>query len=120
MFKRNLENPLETLNIGKITIIKKWLSKNCKSPSIDSFYFDDNLNINCNAYVDLAGIHLTEFPDYIQFNNVTYFDVSFNTSLNNTKGFPKKCDVIWINETKIAIEDIRKCCETTDIRKFTL
>jgi hypothetical protein len=119
MFKRSIDDPFETLNIGKIALIKEWLMLNCRTPSIEVFHFDNNLNISCNSYVDLGNKNLKELPDYINFYNIAFFDVGFNKLLKSTKGFPKKCDIIWINNTLLTILDIKKCCDVPDIRKLT-
>jgi hypothetical protein len=49
MFKRNLDNPLETLNIGKITLIKNWLCENCSNfVDLNDILINEDLTISCN------------------------------------------------------------------------
>jgi len=92
MFVRGNDSKLESLNIGKVNLIKSWL----KSMNI----YEDDYKINEDLTIDLYANHNFRFnknliiggclPEYIQFN-VCVPDFHFsNLGLTSLKGSPYK------------------------------
>jgi len=124
-------NPLTSLNIGKKTLIEKWL----KEMNIKEYNLNNDLTINVYTNVYFFGKNLVKFPDYIQFNRITglfncrdnnlsslkgcplyvgyYFDCAGN-KLISLDGCPKIVES-WFecrdNEVKFTEEDVKERCD---------
>jgi len=97
-FLRN-KDKLTSLNIGKVSLIKKWLEKY----GIENYIINDNLTIDVNGECYLAELELaanmvvtksdgeiSELPEYINFGKIRgYFSVQDN-KLSSTRGFPNE------------------------------
>ena len=87
-FKRDQENPLVNLGVGKVNLIKKWLDE----MGVTNYIINNDLTINVNNDVNLRQKNLDKFPDYIKFNNVDgWFSCAFN-KLTNLEGCPNYVD----------------------------
>jgi hypothetical protein len=77
-------NHLDSLGVGQIALIKKWLKENY----IKEYTINDDLNIDVKEDVHLDGNDLVVFPDYIQFNIVNgHFSIAAN-KLTSLRGCP--------------------------------
>jgi len=90
MFTKNNLNKLNTLQIGKINIIHKWLKDN----EIYLYTINDDFTINVHQSVflgshnDLFGYNDVAIPSYIQFNYIKgCFNISQN-KLSSLRGSP--------------------------------
>jgi hypothetical protein len=75
-FTRGGEDKLTSIGVGKIDLIKKWLEEK----RVSGYNINDDLTINVNGDVNLFNRHLSNFPDYIQFNEV---GGDFNIAIND-------------------------------------
>ena len=83
-FKRDQENSLVNLGVGKVSLIKKWLDK----MEVTNYVINDDLTINVIGNVYLSDKNLVKFPDFIKFNKVEGgFTCSCN-QLTSLKGCP--------------------------------
>jgi len=127
-------DPLSSLGIGKRELIKLWLDK----MDIQFYTINDDFTIDVKYEVNVSNRGLTEFPDYIQFNEIEkgWFICSNNflTSLkgcpykvnsvfacNNNdlmslKYCPKYCEIFYCqdNPAEFTEEDVRKLCKVKD------
>ena len=91
-------------------MIKEWL----KEYSIKNYTINDDFTIDVNRSVDLTDNHLSEIPDYIQFNIVKgYFDCS-NNKLTSLKGAPESVGGYFTcsnNPTSFTEDDVRVVCK---------
>ena len=88
-FKRDNENSLVNLGVGKVSLIKSWLDE----MKIKNYIINDNLTIDVNGVVRLWNKNLVKFPDYIKFNKVDGFFDCGDNRLSNLEGCPK-----YVNE----------------------
>jgi len=134
MFKKS-DNHLVSLNIGKKSLIIKWLDE----MQIEDYFINDDYTIDVNSSVDLRSKNLINFPNYIQFKNIqgvfycsdnelislkgcpNYVDGAFtcrNNMLNSLNGCP---DIVqgWFdcssNKTKFTINDVHKLCNCQSV-----
>jgi len=83
-FSKTEGDKLNTLGIGRNSIIKEWLENH----SVRNYFLRDDGIIDIVGAINLDSKHLKDFPDYIKFGNVTgFFSVSDN-EFTNMKGFP--------------------------------
>jgi hypothetical protein len=91
-----IKDPLGALGIGKRQLIRDWLDK----------YRITNYTINKDYTIDgdmiiLEDIDLKQFPDYIQFNEVTAWFSVENCNLISLKGSPRKCGSFCCDRNKL-------------------
>ena len=80
------ESILSSTNAGKTGLIKAWLDEY----GIKKYTINDKLEIDVDGWVVLTNNHLSEFPEYIQFNIVKgNFFCSFNV-LTSLRGVPRE------------------------------
>lgn len=85
------ESLLGNAGLGKRGQIEKWLQE----IGIRFYNINPDLTIDVKGNVYLWNRDLTEFPSYIQFNNISgYFDCSFN-NLTSLRGCPKKVNGVF-------------------------
>jgi hypothetical protein len=124
------EDKLKSLGIGRLELIKKWLDK-YDSTRYDQYVnnpvINDDLTIDANC-INISEVPFHEFPDYIQFRNLTdYFMVDY-CGLTTLRGCPQKVggffscsgnnltsleyapkyigSHIYINENEISVEEV--------------
>ena len=84
-FERSLL-PYKKLNIGKITLIKKWLYE----MEVKDYTINEDFSIDVANSINLENKGLSSFPSYIKFNKVEgYFYCSFN-QLTTLEGAPNE------------------------------
>lgn len=83
-FQRKMDNPLSAMGIGQNQLIKKWLDE----MGITHYTINDDFIIDVNERVDLSGICIINFPDYIQFNRVNLSFDCEHCGLVSLRGCP--------------------------------
>ena len=102
-FERGGENPLFTMEIGKKELIKRWLDK----VGVKDFYFiHDDFTIDVEGSVDLENMKLGNFPEYIQFRDITgSFDCAGN-EMTTLRGCPRFVEGYFAAEYKYFSDNI--------------
>jgi hypothetical protein len=96
-FEKKL-NPLDSLNVGRKVLITKWLDE----MEIIGYTINNDLTIDVDNGVGLDDIDIKEFPEYIQFNKVSYYFSASYCNLISLKGFPKFVSgSFWINNNNL-------------------
>jgi len=122
-------DPIEDMGIGIKYIIEKWLEKF----DINNYKINDDNTIDVYESVNLKRKNLTNFPDYIKFNNVKggfiiqhnvftslrgcpeivngLFSCS-NNMLTSLKYAPKEANSFYChdNKKKFSVEEVKKYC----------
>jgi hypothetical protein len=82
-------DPISDMDIGINTLIKKWLDKY----DIKKYTINSDITIDVNGNVDLEGMDINNFPDYINFNIIHngYFDIRKN-KFTILRGCPKSVE----------------------------
>ena len=80
-------NFFKNLGIGKVRI-EEWLNKY----KIKNYTINDDLTIDVKGDVDLKYYPENEFPDYIQFRNVSGTFSLYTSKISSLKGCPIKVD----------------------------
>ena len=90
-------------------LIEKWL----KEYNIQNYTINDDFTIDVNGNVGLSKNHLSEFPEYIQFNIVKGDFDCRRGDLTSLKGCPREVGRHFDcsrNSTQFTEEDVRKVC----------
>ena len=128
------KDPLSSLGVGKIHLIKSWLDE----MGVENYTINDDLTIDVKGDVFLDRINLKEFPSYIKFNRITdnfYCHHNQLTSLvgcpsqvaggfycyynrlTSLDGCPNQVGVSFYcsdNKVKFAKEDVLKLCKVDE------
>jgi len=128
-------NALDSLNIGKKSLIISWLDK----MNVTDYIINDDLTIDCKFSLFFR-IDLVKFPEYIQFNFMHQsfwcndcnlvtlrgcprivkgnFDCSDNF-LDSLEGCPEEVDghfyCVFNKIKKFTIEDVKKVCRVKGV-----
>jgi hypothetical protein len=73
-----------SLQLGKRALIMKWLD----TMGVKNYTINPDLTIDVKGNVDLSDKKLTEFPDYIKFNNIYGHFYCQTNQLTSLKGCP--------------------------------
>ena len=87
------DNALDTLNIGKRPLIKKWLDE----MKIENYTINKDFSIDVSGNVNLHCKKLTKIPNYIKFNHIYgHFDCYFDKLDNLEPMCPLQVDGYFI------------------------
>lgn len=80
------ESILSSTNAGKKSLIKAWLDKN----GIKNYTINSKGEVDIDGRVVLTNSHLSEFPNYIQFNIVKRDFYCSHNELISLRGCPRE------------------------------
>jgi hypothetical protein len=84
-FERNKSGKIDSLGIGKISLIKIWLNDH----EIENYIINDDFSIDVMGSVDLQFQNISEIPLYIQFGNIRGNFKLGRSSMKTLKGLPR-------------------------------